>query len=135
MTEFVISFCSLCMLYIIGLYAKTWYQNKKHRFKIIKIESTEHKDYLIRCTTIQNGFNKIKLYKDTYYFSTKRWSAFIDISEDAEEMTPRIADAINAALTRQSIAKYGKVVFDSHITPTVHKKVGNVIYLNTHKED
>ena len=73
-------------------------------------------------------------FRYTYYIEKGEWTPFMDVSIYPKEVTDRITLNLNAVLSRQSVMKYGKTVYDPKIAPVEHVKEGNVIFVNFKKE-
>lgn len=116
--------------YGLGLF----YDRLKHRFTLLKIEQVDHEQTIVRYIYVKNGLGQRKIFRDTYYFEKGEWTPFMDVSIYPKEVTDRITLNLNAVLSRESVRKYGKTIYDQKIAPVKYVKEGNVIFVNFKKE-
>jgi len=126
------------MLFVSALIASYWlglfYDRLKHRFTLLKIQQVDHESTTVRYIYVKNGLGQRKTFRDTYYFEKGEWTPFMDVSIYPKEVTDRITLNLNAVLSRQSVMKYGKTIYDPKIAPVEYVKEGNVIFVNFKKE-
>lgn len=125
---------SFVTVVIVSYWLGLFYDRLKHRFTLLKIQQVDHENTTVRYIYVKNGLGQRKIFRDTYYFEKGEWTSFMDISTYPKEVTDRITLNLNAILSRQSVMKYGKTVYDPKIAPVEHVKEGNVIFVNFKKE-
>ena len=119
---------------VISYWLGLFYDRLKHRFTLLKIQQVDHESTTVRYIYVKNGLGQRKIFRDTYYFEKGEWTPFMDVSIYPKEVTDRITLNLNAVLSRQSVMKYGKTIYDPKIAPVEYVKEGNVIFVNFKKE-